>query len=68
VGERKERKGGAGVKMKVVVTVMTITIMLILSPNSAPETLVIFSYMLETVIKLTDFKLTSRSCHNQHLS
>jgi hypothetical protein len=54
--------------MKVVVTVMTITIMLILSLKSALETLVIFSYMLETVIKLTDFKLTSRTCHNQHLS
>jgi hypothetical protein len=42
--------------MKVVVTVMTITITLVLSLNNALETLVILSYMLETVIKLTDFQ------------
>jgi hypothetical protein len=46
--------------MKVVVTVMTVIIMLILSLNSALETIVIFSHMLETVIKRTDFQLTSR--------
>jgi len=45
--------------MKVMVTVITITIMLILSLNSALETLVILIYMLETVTKLTDFQFIS---------
>jgi hypothetical protein len=47
---KKERKG-TGIKMNVVVTMMTTTSMLMLSLNSALETLVIFIYMLETVIK-----------------
>jgi hypothetical protein len=50
--------------MKVAVTVMTTTIMLILSLNSALETLVILSYMLETVLKPTDFQFISRFSQN----
>jgi hypothetical protein len=63
-GKIKERKEGTVGKMKVVVTVMTITIMPILSPNSALETIVIFSYMLETVTKHTDFQFISRFSQN----
>lgn len=61
---KKERKEGTVGKMKVVVIVMTITITLILSLKSALETLVILSYMLETVIKLTDFQFISRFSQN----
>jgi hypothetical protein len=50
--------------MKVVVTVMTLTITLILPLNSALETLVSLIYMLKTVTKLTDFQFISRFSEN----